>query len=253
MGKTLIVVIVGIIFSAQGLTTPNNSIHLLASGGVKGAIEKIHPECERTVGNRLIIEYSSTAVLKQKIEAGEPFDVVIGTVDGVDDLSKKGMLTGSHPVISRVGTGIGARAGVPRPDISTPDSLKRALLDAKSVTYGSAGASAAIIMSMFDRLGITDRMKAKAYPLPGADLITGSVVAGKNQYVITLVSEILPIKGLELVGPLPAPFQRYTYFAVGVSARPQNSDAAAIARCFVGPQAASAYKAVGMEPITRRL
>ena len=250
--KTFVFAILGVLAGAQALRAQTEAIHVLASGGIKGVLEQIQEQCERTVGHKLSIEYNSTTALKQRIEAGDSFDVVIGTSDGIDALSKEGKLAGPHPAISRVGIGIGARAGAPKLDISRPDSLKRALLDAKSVTYGPFGSIAGVILSMFEKLGIADQMRAKADPLPGADLTTGSVVDGRNQYVITLVSEILPVKGLELMGPLPPAFQQYISFAVGISAKPQNPDTAKISQCFTGPQVASAYKAVGMEPTTSK-
>ena len=250
--KTFVFAILGVLAGAQALTAQTESIHVLASGGIKGVLEQIQEQCEHTVGHKLSIEYNSTAALKQKIEAGDSFDVVIATSDGIDALSKEGKVAGSHSDIGRVGIGIAARAGTPKLDISTPDSLKRALLQAKSVTYGPSGSSAGVILRMFEKLGIADQMRAKADPLPGADLTTGSVVNGKNQYVITLVSEILPVKGLVLMGPLPDPFQQYISFAVGISAKPQNPDAAKTPGCFTGPQAASAYNAVGMEPTTSK-
>jgi molybdate transport system substrate-binding protein len=248
--KTFLFAILGILAGGQAVTAQSDSIHVLASGGIKGVLEQIQEQCARTVGHKLYIEYNSTAALKQKIEAGDSFDAVIGASDGLDALSEEGKLAGPHPNISRVGIGIGVRVGAPKLDISSPDSLKRALLDAKSVTYGSFGSSASVVLSMFEKLGIADQMRAKSHPLAGADLITGSVVDGRNQYVLTLVSEILPVKGLELMGTLPPPFQQYTSFAVGLSARLKNPDAAKIPGCFTGPQVASAYKAVGMEPST---
>lgn len=250
--KTFGFVILSVLAGTQALTAQTGSTHVLASGGIKGVLEQIREQCERTVGHKLSIEYNSTTVLRQKIEAGDSFDVVIGASDGIDALSKEGKLAGSHPNISRVGIGIGARDGAPKLDISTPASLKQVLLDATSITYGPSGSSASAILSMFEKLGIADQMRAKAHPLPGADLTTGSVVDGRNQYVITLVSEILPVKGLELIGPLPPTFQQYTSFAVGISAKVHNPDAAKILQCFEGSQVASAYTAVGMEPTVNK-
>jgi molybdate transport system substrate-binding protein len=252
LAKITMFVLLGVVTDVQVMTAQSDSIHVLASGGVKGVLERIQSECERTVRHKLDIEYNSTAVLRRKIEGGNPFDVVIGASDSIDGLSNEGRLAGSHLDISRVGIGIGARAGTPKPDISTPDSLKRVLLEAKSVTYGSSGASTGAVLTTFEKLGITDQMKAKADPLPGGDLTTGSVVEGKNQYVITLLSEILSVRGLELVGPLPAAFQQYVDFAVGISKSPMNPDADKITQCLIGPQAEAAYKAVGMEPITSK-
>jgi molybdate transport system substrate-binding protein len=248
--KTFLNAILGVLAGVQAVTAQSDSIHVLASGGIKGVLEQIQEQCARTVGHKLYIEYNSTAALKQKIEAGDSFDVVIGASDGLDALSEEGRLAGPHRNISRVGIGIGVRAGAPKLDISSPDSLKHALLDAKSITYGRFGSSASIVLSMFEKLGIADQMRAKSHPLPGADLITESVVDGRNQYVLTLVSEILPVTGLELMGTLPPPFQQYTSFSVGLSAKPKNPDAAKILGCFTGPQVASAYEAVGMEPTT---
>lgn len=246
----LLLAILGILATGQPVEAQSDSIHVFASGGIKGVLEKIQEQCEHIVGQKLYVEYNSTATLKQRIEAGDLFDVMIGASDGLDALSKEGKLVGPRPNISRVGIGIGVRVGAPKIDISTPDALKHALLDAKSVTFGQFGSSASGVLSMFEKLGIAEQMRAKSHPLPGADLITESVVNGKNQYVLTLVSEILPVEGLELMGTLPPPFQQYTNFAVGLNAKLKNPNAAKIPQCFTGPNVASAYKAVGMEPIT---
>ena len=149
-------------------------------------------------------EYRPTANLKQEIDGGAPFDVVIVTVESIEQLSKEGKITaGEGTPISRVGVGIGIRKGAPRPDISTPDALKRAMLGTKAIAYGPVGASLPYINKMLETLGITDTMKPKTLFFNTSDETNEAVAEGKADFGMTLVSEILPAKGVELLGPFP--------------------------------------------------
>lgn len=239
-----------ILLFAQALAAQNAAVGVLASNGVKGVMEEIVPQCERTVGHPLAMQFNTAAFLKERIEAGDAFDVALLTSEAIAGLSKEGKIAeGTRADISRVGIGIGIRKGAARPDISTPEAVKRVLLNAKSITYTPNGASAIWIGKMFEGLGIAEQLKAKIVPLQGADLTTASVAEGRTELVITLISEILTAPGIELLGPLPAQFQHYIGFAAGVSASAKNAAAASkVIQCFIGPAAAPAFKAKGMEP-----
>jgi molybdate transport system substrate-binding protein len=241
-----------ILLFAQGSAAPATAIRVLASNGVQGALNEIVPQCERAVGHPLSVEFGTTATLKPRIESGEAFDFTVLTSEAIDTLIKEGKVAAdSRANAARVGIGIGIRAGAAKPDISTPEALKKALLNAKSITYAAAGASRPPTDKMIERMGIADALKSKTLLLSGAEETTAAVRDGKAEILITLISEIVSAKGLELAGPLPKEFQTYVAFAAGVGANAKNAEAAKAAVKFLtGPKAAAAYKAKGMEPVS---
>ena len=225
-------------------------IHVLVSNGVRAVVEDLQPQCEKAIGHPLAIEYSAAALLKQKVDAGESFDVALLTTEVTDELIKEGKIAADSRVdLGRVGVGVGIRAGAPKPDIRTPDAMKKTLLQAKSITYAKDGAARILIEKMYDRLGITNEVKPKIMlqSIPGRPQT--AVADGQAEIVLTLVSEILPVKGVELVGPVPKDLQSYVSFRGGVSANTKNVDASrAVVKFFTSAKAAPAYKARGLEP-----
>lgn len=243
--------IIGIVFLfAEGAAAQAPAVRVLASNGVQGALNEIIPQCERAIGHPLAVEFGTTATLKPRIESGEAFDFTLLTSEAIDALIKEGKVAAdSRANAARVGIGIGIRAGAAKPDVSTPEALKKALLNAKSITYATAGASRPPTDKMLDQMGIADALKSKTSLLAGAEETTAAVRDGKAEILITLISEIVSAKGLELAGPLPKEFQTYIGFAAGVSPKAKNAEAAKSAvKYLTGPKAAAAYKAKGMEP-----
>jgi molybdate transport system substrate-binding protein len=225
------------------------SLHVLASNGVRAVIEELKPQCERSIGHALEIQFGSTTDLAKKIEAGEPFDFTILTTDAIDRLIRSGRVAATTRTdIARCGVGVGIRAGAPTPDISTPDAMKAALLKAKAVSYAEDGASRVFVEKMEQTFGIADQMKAKTLLTHGSGAANQDVIAGKADMVLTLGSEILPVHGVQLIGPLPAAVQGYVNFAAGASANAQNAEAAKAAIQYLKSSAAApVYKAKGME------
>ncbi len=145
--------------------------------------------------------------------------------------------------------GIGIRAGAAKPDIHTPEALKRTLRDAKSITYPQDGASRAYIEKMFESMGLAVDVKPKIILAQGSGPATESVAAGKAALVITLFSEIVPIHGVEILGPLPGEFRYDIRFTAAASATTKNAEAAKALMTFLaGPAAAPTFKAKGLEP-----
>jgi molybdate transport system substrate-binding protein len=233
----------------HGVAAQTPEVRVLASNGIKAVVEDLRAQAEHAIGHAISVQYRPTAALKQEIDAGEPFDVVIVTVESIAQLSKEGKTTGGEGTpISRAGVGIGIRKGAPRPDITTPEALKRAMLGAKAIAYGPTGASTPYITRMLDTLGIADTMKAKTLFFDTSDGTNAAVVQGKADFGITLVSEILPVQGLELLGPFPNEFQGYVRFSAAVSANTKNPEAAsALIKFLAGPDALSSIKARGMQ------
>jgi molybdate transport system substrate-binding protein len=221
----------------------------LSSNGVKAVIEDLKPGIERAVGHPLSIEFSTATALKAKIEQGDAFDVAILTPALIDDLIAQGKVAAdSRTNFARVGVGVGVREGAPTADVSTSAALKRTLLDAKSVAFTAEGQSRPTIDKAFDRLGITSAMKAKTI-LKGPGEAPTAVATGEADLVLTLISEIRPVPGLQLLGPLPAEVQGYVSFTAGRS--PSATDAAAanaLLRHLSEPAVSAALRTHGAEP-----
>jgi molybdate transport system substrate-binding protein len=226
-----------------------SSVHLLVSNGLKGSMENLQTTCEASVGHPLDIRYNSTASVKKTIEAGERFDVTMITTEAIEDLVKQGKLAGDSKMsIGRSELGIGIKSGVPKPDIKTVDGLKKALLEVKSITYPQDGASRGYIEKMFERLGIATQVKPKIILAPGSGPATQSVADGKAGFVITLFSEILPIKGVDILGALPGEFQSDIKFSAAASTAASDKQAAkAVIACVTGSKATSVLKAKGID------
>jgi len=225
-------------------------LRLLVSNGMKGSMEALQAQYEKASGRPLAIEFGSTASLKKRIETGEAFDVTVITVEAIDDLIARGTLAGPSRVdVGRSALGIGIRAGAARPDIRTPAALQKALLETPSITYPQDGASRTAIETMFERMAIAAAVKPKIILAPGSGPATESVAAGKAAMVITLFSEIVPVHGVEVLGPLPGEYRLDIRFAAATSARSKNASAAKALIAFLsGPAAAPVLKAKGIEP-----
>ena len=224
------------------------SVQVLASNGMRAVIQELKPQCERSIGHPLSIQFGSTTDLMKKIDSGEPFDLVILTKEAIDQLAKGGKISSNTTAIARCGVGVGIRSGAPKPDIGSPDAVKTTLLKAKSVAYAEDGASRVFVEEMERKLGIAEQMKPKTMLTHGSGAADAAVAEGKADIVLTLGSEILGVHGVELAGPLPASLENYVNFAAGISRMTQNSDAAkAMVQFLTSPAAAPVYKVKGME------
>jgi molybdate transport system substrate-binding protein len=221
-------------------------VTLLISNALKTVMGELAPQFEKASGHKLVISYGSTKPLKARIDKGEPFDLTILGETAVDDLVKQGKLVAAtRTVVARSGLGLAIRKGASKPDISTTENFKRALLDAKSIAYLEDGLTGTYLKVLFERLGITDRMKSKYKPARGAE----AVAAGEVELGVTQMSEILFQTGTELAGPLPPEIQNYTNFASAVGAAAAQPDAAkALLKYFASPDAARVIRASGLEP-----
>ena len=239
----------GFVLLVRAATAQTPEIRVLASNGMKAVLEELVPQCERATGRRLTIQFNTSAALKERIAAGEAFDVAIVTSDLIDSLIKEGKVAAaSRAGVARSGVGVGIRAGAPKPDIGTPDALKRTLLNAKAISYAQDGASRVHIVKMLDQLGIAEAVKGKTILEQGSVRSAGRVAKGDADVVMTLVSEILPIPGIELAGPFPAAVQSYVSFAAGIATKAGDPAAAKmLIGVLTGPAVAPTFKARGME------
>ena len=173
------------------------------------------------------------------------------TPAAVDDLTGKGKLVaGSRATLARVGVGVMVKAGAPKPDIGSVEAFKRALLAAKSVAYidpASGGSSGIYVAGLLDKLGIAEQVKPKA-KLKKGGYVADLIVSGEAELGIHQISEIVPVKEVTLVGPLPAEIQNYTVYAGALGAGAKDAEAAkALIKALTGPAAADVLKSKGME------
>ena len=225
-------------------------ITVLASNGVMAALDELAPAFERATGNKVTIKYGLAAVLKREIEGGESFDVGVLTSAGIADLAKQGKVAaGSERPVARSGVGIMVRAGAPKPDLASPEALKRAVLDARSVTWAKEGASGTYFVSVLQKLGIAEEVMRKANLAADGAGAAKKVAGGEAQLGALLINEIMAQPGVAVAGPLPAALQSYTVFHSGVSAASRNAAAAMdFAEILTKPEARAVFKAKGQEP-----
>ena len=242
-------VVPAILAFAAALPAQTPPVRVLASNGFKAVLEAVRPQCERSIGRPLSIEYNSSTGLRAKIDAGQGFEVAIVTTELMDTLVKERKITpGSTATLAKAGIGVGIRKGAAKPDIRTAATMKNTLLKVKSVTYAEDGASRTYVERMFQKMGIADAMKPKIVLEQGSGRATARVADGKTEMVLTLSSEILPVAGIELVGGLPKEYQEYVSFSAGIGAGAANSDvAAAVIKYLVSSPVIAMLNAKGME------
>ena len=225
-------------------------IRVISSVGMKAVLEAIPPEFERTTGHTLALTFGTSVPLKRQIDAGETFDVVVLTPSLVEDLGKEGKVAPATKAdIAKSGLGMAILKGAAKPDIRTPEALKRTLVNAKSIVYSKEGASGVYMARVIERLGIVEEMRPKTVleTRPGHPPV--AVVEGKAELGFALISEILPVAEAEFAGPLPAELQGYVVFTAGIASTAKDVEAA---KAFIGffrtPAVLAVLKAKGMEP-----
>jgi molybdate transport system substrate-binding protein len=225
-------------------------IKVISSVGVKTVLEELAPQFERASEHKLKITFGTAVPLKRQIDAGEAFDVVILTPALVDDLAKQGQVAaGTASNVAKSGIGVAIRQGAPKPDIGSTDALKKTLLAARMIAYSKEGQSGAVMARLVERLGIAEEMKPKTILETRSGGVALNVVEGKADLAFNLISEILPIAGAELAGPLPAELQSYVVFTAGIGGATKEAEAAkAFINFLKAPAAVPVLKAKGMEP-----
>jgi molybdate transport system substrate-binding protein len=242
-----------IIVVAASLLLPNMSqateINLLASAAMKDAYLELIPQFENATGHKVTAAWSSSPDVQKRIAAGEAADLIILGDSGTEALIKQGKLVASSRVnFVKASIGVAVRAGTPRPDISSADAVKRSVLAAKSVAY-SAGASGIYLVSMFQKLGISDQIKSKTATVKPGEPVGEVVARGDAEIGFHQVSELIPVKGIEILGPLPAEIQNVTVYSGGIHSATKEADAAtALVKFLTAPAAAPIIKKHGLEP-----
>ena len=224
-----------------------NQIRVWSGGAMKSLMLEVVPLFERATGSKIDIKFALTSVLTREIEEGAAFDVALLPRPDLDLLAQAGKIVpGSQTDITRSAVGFCVKAGAPKPDIGSVEALKRTLLDARSIGY-SDGPSGVYIAGLLRRLGIADEVKAKVRLT--SRLVAEIVAEGEAEVGMQQIVAILPVKGVELVGPLPGELQNIIIYAAGLAPGAAQSSAARTFIAFLAmPEVVSLIRAKGMEP-----
>ena len=224
-------------------------IKVLCSNGIKAVMEELVPQFERATRHTVTVTYGLSAVLKRHIEAGEPFDIAVLTPPLIDDLIKQGKIAGdSRATLARSGMALAIRAGAAKPDIRTTDALERTLLASQSISYAREGASGVFFAELLQKLGLVEALKSKIKLTTTGEEVGASVARGEAELGVLPVSEILPVRELDVLGTFPVDVQGYVVMVGGVSANAAQSAAARdLIRFLTAPAALTVIKKKGME------
>jgi molybdate transport system substrate-binding protein len=227
-------------------------LKVFSTNAVNAALCELVPVFERDSGNQVTVDFYPTNQLLERVKDGEKADVAIATAAGIDELTDLGkIIAGTRADLGSSGVGVGVRAGAPHPDISTVAAFKRALLDAESIAYASRGVGGILLTKLAARFDMTELLQTKARTRPGG-LIGELVVQGEAELCVQMISEILAVKGCELVGPFPPGLQQVTMFAAGILDSAKQVDAArTLIEFLTSPAAARVMKSRGLEPPKR--
>lgn len=231
-------------------------VRVMISGGLTAAFNALVPEFERTTGNKVLVAYgpsmgTTVNAIPVRLERGEPADVLIMVGYALGDLVKSGkVVPGSRVDLVKSSIGVAVKAGAPKPDISSADAVKRALLAAKTIAYSDSASGVYVSTEMFKKLGIEDEMNGKARKIPATPV--GEIVAkGDAEIGFQQISELKPVQGIDIVGPLPADLQKITVFSAGIATVSKEPEAgkALIKFLTTSPIASAEFVKSGLEPI----
>jgi molybdate transport system substrate-binding protein len=228
-------------------------IKVISAGAVRGLIAQIIADYSAQTGHKFDFKVGTTGQLRAIIASGEPADLIIASATLMAELERSGrMMPGSRADLGRVGIGVAVREGASAPDLSTPEAFKQTLVDAHSVAYSDpreGGASGVYFVDLLDRFGISDAIAKKAVLTNGGRAAVEKVARGEAEIAVTIMSEIVAVKGARLAAPVPQALQHYAVYAAAI---PASSTDPAAARAFIaaltGPAMADRWKAAGFEP-----
>jgi molybdate transport system substrate-binding protein len=227
----------------------------MTSGAFTAAFLDLIPRYERASGNKIVVAATSIGTgadsIPSRLQRGEPVDVVIVADAVLVNFIKSGLiLAESHVPLARSSIGMAVRARAPRPDISSVDALKRTLLQAKSIAYSASVSGDYLSNELFQRLGIADQVRPKSRRIEGGERVGAVLARGEAEIGFQQISELLPVPGIDVVGPLPPEVQKVSVFSAGIAATSRNAEAAAaLIRFITSQEAAGAITKSGLEPI----
>ncbi len=225
-------------------------IKVLTTGAMKAVVLALLPQFE-SQGHKVVLDNDTAGALLKRLEGGEAFDVAVITPGAIDTLIEKGKIAaGTRTNLARVGVGVVVKEGAPKPDISNVEAFKKALMDAKTVAYtdpAGGGSSGIYVQGMIEKLGLAETIKPKA-KLKRGGYVADLIASGDAELGLHQISEILPVKGTVLVGPLPADLQNFTTYAVGLGAAAKDVNAAkAFIEVLRSPAGTAVLREKGME------
>jgi molybdate transport system substrate-binding protein len=230
-------------------------VRVMISGGLTAAYNVLVPEFERASGHKVLTAFgpsmgTTVNAIPVRLERGEPADVLIMVGYALGDLIKQGKVVADSRVdLVKSPIGIAVKAGAPKPDISSADAVKRALLAAKSVAYSDSASGVYVSTEMFEKLGIVDAMKDKAKKIP-ATPVGETVARGEAEIGFQQIAELRPVSGIDIVGPLPNDLQKITVFSAGIATVSKEPDAGkALIKFLASPAAKDALVKSGLDPI----
>jgi molybdate transport system substrate-binding protein len=221
----------------------------MASAAFKEAYLDLVPKFERDTGHKVETAWVPSVQMMTRLKGGEVVDFMIMSAASLDELVQAGVVAAQDRFdFAKSGVAVAVKAGAPRPDISSGEAVKRAVLAAKSLVY-STGPSGIYLAGLFERMGIAGEIKGKVKVVQGVPA-GASVATGESEIGFQQMSELLPVAGIDIVGPLPPDIQQITVFSAGVHSRAKEPEAArALIRYFKTPAAAPVIRAKGMEPV----
>lgn len=253
MKHSLVAALASVLLLAVGSAAQSAELKVLCANGMQTVMEELTPKFESATGHKLLVTFATGGATIKRARDGEPVDVVIAPSRGVEDLVKDGKASkDAVTALASTGISVAVRAGAPKPDISSPEALKRTLLAAKSVTYlnpADGGASGIHFAKVLDRLGIANEMKSKTVFAPKAGAVGAFVANGEAEIGVIQYQLLFSVPGIEIVGPLPGDLQDTTVFSGAFLNTARDAAAAqALIRFLRSPEGAGVIKAKGMEP-----
>ena len=230
-------------------------VRVMISGGLTAAYKALVPEFERATGHKVLTADgpsmgTTSNAIPVRLDRGEPADVLIMVGYALEDLAKNGKVIADSKIdLVKSPIAVAVKAGTPKPDISTPDALKRALLAVKTIAYSDSASGVYVSTEMFGKLGIADEMKDKARKIPATPV--GEIVArGDAEIGFQQMSELKPVEGIDIIGPLPDELQKITIFSAGIASASKEPDAGkALIKFLASPAARAEIVKSGMDPI----
>jgi len=230
-------------------------VRVMISGGLTAAYKALVPEFERATGHKVLTAYgpsmgTTTNAIPVRLDRGEPADVLIMVGYALDDLVKNGKAIADSKIdLVKSPIAVAVKSGTPKPDISTADAVKRALLVAKTIAYSDSASGVYVSTEMFDKLGIKEAMEGKARKIPATPV--GEIVArGDAEIGFQQMSELKPVEGIDIIGPLPDELQKITVFSAGIATVSKEQDAGkALIKFLASPAARAEIVKSGMDPI----
>jgi molybdate transport system substrate-binding protein len=224
-------------------------ISVLSTQATQEAYSELVAQFERATGHKVRTDFTGTLNVQKRLAASESFDLIIMAAPAIDEQIKLGRaMADSRVDIAKSGVGVAVRKGAKKPDIGSPEALKKTLLAAKSIGY-STGPSGVYILTVFDRLGVADQVKGKLKQTPSGVFVGNLIASGETEIGFQQIAELVHFAGIDYVGPLPGELQHVTVFSAGIHSGAKQPDAAkALVKFLTAPSAAQVIRKHGLEP-----